>query len=343
MKVCLLTCDARHSAFGDRIAPVVERLGDATIVTTGDNEWPGAVHIDELSGSFDAAVAIGWRPCLHVFRVDAEKYAYYVPAMQDAQLWHGDERRLLAALTYDLPLTLIAANRAIAKALEERAPGRQIVVVEPGIARAAASTPGAASAPGPLRVASAGPADEILARASEPVEAAGLDSADVLLALVPADTPLTHVPNAMFAGVVPIVTPFDGHDELVTDGENGIVVGFDDVPGTARALDTLARDRDLLARLREAALQRAASLPTPQDAAAALTVALEAAPPATDRPQRLLLNARAVAAPIAEERRLLEDALRSYEERIERLTAENERLTAETERRLLTRVRRKLS
>ena len=343
MKVCLLTCDARHSAFGERIAPVAECLGDATVVTTGDNEWPGAIHIDELDGSFDAAVAIGWRPCLHVFRVDAQKYAYYVPAMQDAQLWHGDERRLLAALTYDLPLTLIAANRAIANGLEERAPGREIVVVEPGIARdgVAASAPGTASAP--LRVASTGPADEILARASAPVEAAELASADVLLELAPADTPLTQAPQAMLAGVVPIVTPFDGHDELITDGESGIVVGFDDVPGTARALDTLARDRELLARLRAGALQRADSIPTPDDAAAALLAALEAAPPATERPQRLLLNALAVAEPLGAERRALEQALRNYEERIAELTAENARLTATSPRRLLGRVRRKLS
>jgi hypothetical protein len=339
MRVCLLTCNPRHSAAGDRIAAVAERLGDATIVTTRGVEWPGAVHIDALTGTFDAAVAIGWQACLHVFRPSAEAYAYYVPALQDALLWHGDERRLLAALTYDLPLTLVAPNRAIARALEERAPGRRVVVVEPGIPRPSAerghrvrpSVPerGHRVTPSvPLRVASTGAAEAILARASEPVEAADIGSADVLLELSPAAAPLTAAPRAMLAGVVPIVTPVDGHDELIADGENGVVVGFDDVPGTARVLDTLARDRDLLAELRAGALARAEALPTLDDEAAALRDALTAAAPPGDWPARLLLNARAVAEPIAQERRALDNVLREQEQRIEQLTAESEALRA---------------
>jgi hypothetical protein len=343
MKVCLLTCNDRHSAGGERIASLAQRAGDVTIVVTGTADWPGATHIDELSGSFDAALAIGWQTCLHVFRADAKRYAYYVPAMQDALLWHGDERRMLAALTYDLPLTLIAPSQALAKALEERAPGREVVVVEPGFERGETASP---SAGGPLRVASAGPADEVFARASEPIEAAELAAAEVLLELAAADAPLTQAPQAMLAGVVPVVTPSDGHDELIADGESGLVVGFDDVPGAARALDTLARDRDLLARLREGALQRAKSLPTPDDEAKALLSALKHAGSPDDWPARLLLNARAAAEPIAEERRALDVALRNYEERIERLTADNEKLRAEIHelnQSLLARVRRRIS
>lgn len=138
MRVCLLTSDPRHSTAGERIAALAERLDDATVAITGTADWPGATHIDELTGSFDAAAAFGWQACLHVFRVEAKAHAYVVPAIEDALMWHGDERRLLAALTYDLPLTLIAPNRAVAKALEDRAPGRLIVVVEPGIPRPSA-------------------------------------------------------------------------------------------------------------------------------------------------------------------------------------------------------------
>jgi hypothetical protein len=344
----VLTCNDRYSGAGERIAALAERTGDVTVATTGTVAWPGAVHVDELSGTFDAAIAGGWQACLHVFRPDAKTYAYYVPAMQDALLWHGDERRLLAALTYDLPLTLIAPSRALATSLEAHAPGRRLVVVEPGIARdgVASSSTAASEAGGRLRVASATPADEVLARASAPVEPAELDAADVLLELVPTDSPLVDSPRAMLAGVVPVVTPAAGHDELVTDGENAIVVEFDDVPGTARVLDTLARDRDLLARLAAAARARGERLPTLDDEAAALIAALDAAPPAWDRPQRLLLNARAVAEPIAQERRALDVALREYEQRIEQLSADNERLVAELEelrRRPLARLRRKLA
>jgi hypothetical protein len=329
MRVCLITCNPRHSAAGDRIAAVAEHLEDATIVTTRTGDWPGATHIDELSGSFDAAVAIGWQACLHVFRPNAQKYAYYVPAMQDALLWHGDERRLLATLTYDLPLTLIAPSRAVAKALEDRSPGRRIVVVEPGVARdAGGALPAASPHEGPLRIA--GAPSEVLERMSEPATAS--DEADVLVELNAADQPLAQAPLAMLAGVVPVVTPVDGHDELITDGQDGIVVGFDDVPGTARALDTLAADRDLLATLRDGALERARRFPTLGDEAAALVSALEPATAPDGWPARLLLNARAAAEPIAQERRALDQVLRDQEQRVLGLAADNERLTLELER-----------
>src|SRR4051794_30752532 len=146
-----------------------------------------------------------------------------------------------------------------ATAFGDRTAGRRIVLVEPAFARApapaaSAREPAPAAASAALRVASAAPAGEVLARVAEPIEPADLASADVLLELNAADLPLEQAPLAMLAGVVPIVTPVDGHEELITDSENGLVVGFDDVPGTARALDTLARDRDLLARLRVGAL-----------------------------------------------------------------------------------------
>jgi glycosyltransferase involved in cell wall biosynthesis len=334
MRVCLLTSDARHSTAGERVAALAERLDDATVAVTGSAEWPGATHIDEQSGSFDAVAAFGWQACLHVFRVDAKAHAYVVPALEDALMWHGDERRLLAALTYDLPLTLIAPNSAVARALEDRAPGRRIVVVEPGIPRPSAERGHGVrpSVPAPLRVASATSGDEILGRMSEPVEPAAIASADVLLELPPPDAPLVHAPSAMLAGVVPVVTPVGGHGALITDGENGIVVGFDDVPGIARLLDTLARDRELLASLREGALRRAESLPTLDDEAAGLREALTD-PALTDAwPARLLLNARAAAEPIAQERRALDEVLREQERRILELNAENERLTITLER-----------
>jgi hypothetical protein len=334
MSVCLLTSDARHSAPGERIAALAEAMRAPVVVSTGRDVWPEGVHVDELDRKFDTAIAFGWRACLHVFRVEAKSYAYRVPALEEAQLWHGDERRLLAALTYDLPLVLIAPNAAVAKALEERGPGRSIVIVAPGIERdesgagPGSDAGGGADADGAaLRVASTGPADEILARASEPIERADLDAADVLVEIAAADAPLDLAPQAMLRGVVPVVTPVD--DDLVEDGETGIVVGFDDVPGAARALDTLARDRDLLRRLSDNARERAERLPTIEAEAKALVKA--AGKIDSGWPARLLLNARAVAEPIAEERRALDNALRSYDERIAALGAENEALRAQVD------------
>src|SRR4051812_41664411 len=104
MKVCLLTSDGRHTAVGERIAALADELADVTVVVTGSAEWDGATHVDELTRTFDAAVAFGWEACLHVFRIDAPKYAYVGPRLDDVDLWRGDEKRMLVAVTYDLPL-----------------------------------------------------------------------------------------------------------------------------------------------------------------------------------------------------------------------------------------------
>lgn len=67
--------------------------------------------------------------------------------------------------------------------------------------------------------------------------------------------------EAFHKGATVVTTAVTGHDEYVRHLENGLVVGWDDIPGTARALDLLARDRDLLHSLRTAALQTAREWP----------------------------------------------------------------------------------
>jgi hypothetical protein len=91
------------------------------------------------------------------------------------------------------------------------------------------------------------------------------------------------------------VTPHTGHDEYVRHRENGLVVGFDDVGAAASALDSLARDRALLARLSRGALQTAADWPSAEDSTAALAAALRelaAAPPPELAPAMAALAAR---------------------------------------------------
>ena len=63
-------------------------------------------------------------------------------------------------------------------------------------------------------------------------------------------------------GATCVTTPVTGFDEYVDHGWNGLVVGWDDPHGTARALDLLARDRALLQRLRDNALATARAWPS---------------------------------------------------------------------------------
>ena len=67
--------------------------------------------------------------------------------------------------------------------------------------------------------------------------------------------------EAFHLGVPCVITPYGGHSDYVEHGENGLVVGFDDIPATARWLDALARDRELLGRLGEAAGRTAEAWP----------------------------------------------------------------------------------
>ena len=342
MSVALLTSDERHSPRGERVAALAERLDRAAVVTT-----TGDPQIDEVTGRFDAAVAFGWRACLHLGRLDARAYAYVVPALEDALLWHGDERRLLATLTYDLPgVTLISESDAVADELRARAPDAEIVTVPRGYDKESL-TPGDRSDDRPLRVLVAGDASEVLARTQQPVDAQPLSSAarpdayrraDVVLELSPAEQPLDAAPEAMHTGCVPVVTPVRGHSDFVEDGQSGVVVAFDDVPGTARTLDLLARDRGRLAELRAGALARAAQLPSLDDAAKRFQRALDGLPRDGRPPQRLLLNAVAALEGVASERRKLEQVLRDQEQEIQRL--QRQAATPPLMSRLLSRVRR---
>jgi O-antigen biosynthesis protein len=81
--------------------------------------------------------------------------------------------------------------------------------------------------------------------------------------------------EALHTGTPVITTPYTGHDALVQDGQNGLVVEFDDGVGTAAALDLLARDGDLLARLGARAAESVRDWPSADETARRFEAALE--------------------------------------------------------------------
>jgi O-antigen biosynthesis protein len=90
---------------------------------------------------------------------------------------------------------------------------------------------------------------------------------DVLLKLSRVESLGLAPIEAFHVGVPAVVAPYTGHEEYLEHGRNGLVVGFDDVPGTARALDSLARDRERLRELSQGALLTAAGWPAADEAA----------------------------------------------------------------------------
>ena len=99
-------------------------------------------------------------------------------------------------------------------------------------------------------------------------------------------------------GATCVVTPVTGHDEYVEHGWNGLLTDWDDLRGTARQLDLLARDRELLHFLRTNALETARAWPSWEQSSEFMAAALLAHPPRAGRrrptppPARMLADLR---------------------------------------------------
>ena len=163
------------------------------------------------------------------------------------------------------------------------------------------------------------------------------------------------------SGLPCVVTPYTGSEAYARHGENAMVVGFDDVPGTAATLDALARRRSLLAELGEGALATAAEWPSVEQATAELHGALDgdprrgaarvrraAAPPDAraghrDRPRTHRSAARRAREALTEAEALVRELSASRDEcgeMLEAKTAELARIRASAPYRLGSAVRR---
>jgi hypothetical protein len=98
-------------------------------------------------------------------------------------------------------------------------------------------------------------------------------------------------------GATCVVTPVTGHEEYIEHGVNGLLTDWGDLRGTARQLDLLARDRELLHFLRSNALQTARAWPSweqtsPLMAQALLGIRDDPPPTATASTARMLADLR---------------------------------------------------
>jgi hypothetical protein len=155
---------------------------------------------------------------------------------------------------------------------------------------------------------------------------------DVLLKLSRFEGFGLPVLEALHTGTPVITTPYTGHDALVDDWVNGLVVDFDDQAGTAAALDLLAGDRDLLARLGTGAVESMRGWPSSDDTAerfeAALERLLERGPAPPDAALDGLMKRRLATTALAREAFRRERAYRHEYEQMKR-SAAHERSVAE--------------
>ena len=261
---------------------------------------------------YDVVVATWWETVGPALELPARRHAYFIQSLEDRFYRPHEAQRLAAALTHDLPLHVITEARWIAETLEALTPPRRCLLVRNGIAKDVFQTPAPPPVRGgdPLRILVEGNpdvwfkgvpealeatramraprhvttvtphgrrlegVDEALGPRSQRELAAAYADADVVLKLSRVEGMFGPPLEGFHMGATCVVTAVTGHEEFVVHGENGLVVDWDDVRGTSRALDLLARDQALLHRVRWGALATAKGWPSWEQQGTVMAAAL---------------------------------------------------------------------
>jgi glycosyltransferase involved in cell wall biosynthesis len=269
---------------------------------------------DARAQPWDVAVATWWETTAELFHLDAARHVYFIQLLEDSTYPAGSPERLAAAMTTGLPVRFITEARWLAEIIEDLQRGTRVLYVRNGIPKEVFRSPShlrPARPDEPLRVVIEGARDYVAKGVEDALAAVALMRERAHVTWVsphPAeppegvDTVLTGLSHAAMAellaeqhvilklsraegmygppleafhmGATVVTTAVTGHDEYVAHGVNGLVVGWDDHHGTARALDLLARDRRLLHELRSGALATARAWPDWEQASRWMALAL---------------------------------------------------------------------
>jgi hypothetical protein len=284
----------------------------------------------------DVAVATWWPTTEALWDVAARRRVVLLQSLDQRYYRDDEPAdRLGAAAVLDLPVGFVAVSDHLARVVEAWRGETDVVrVVSPGIDKDVFAAAPARAGGGPLRVLVEGHAGMWFKGVAEAVAAVrrmrapatvtvvgaepsaatdlGADSVrgglspremaavyaehDVLLKLSRFEGLGLPVLEALHVGRPVVTTPVGGAAGIVEHGVNGFVVGFDDEPGTVEALDRLAGDPELRARLGAGARATAARWPSAAEGAtafaAALASLLDADPPDPDAALRRLARAR---------------------------------------------------
>lgn len=260
--------------------------------------------VGEARGRYDVAIATWWETVPALWQLDAARRAVLLQSFEQ-RFYDRDApfERLSAECTLAMGLDFIAIAPWMRDLLSQLRDCLRCWVVPPGVDKELFTAAREVRRDGPLRVliegqpslpfkgvddavaavramrepahstlvaldaAAAGdvPVDRVVTGLGPDAMAALYLESDVLLKLSRVEGLGLAPVEGFHSGLPCVVTPFTGHGEYAAHGENALVVGFDDPEGTATALDLLARDRDLLARLSAGASATSGGWPSQED------------------------------------------------------------------------------
>lgn len=275
---------------------------------------PVSALADACDHAFDVAIATWWTTASALFEVRAARRVIFLQSFENRFYREDDHvERFAAEVALCLPVDFIVVAPWMRELLAELRPGAGCLVVRNGIDKAVYRPRKTGSGEGPLRVLVEGQRElwfkavpeaaravemmqsraevTLVEHTSSPAPEPGFDTVvgglspgemaelyganDVLLKLSRVESLALPPVEAMHVGLPSVVTPYTGHEEYLAHGENGFVVGYDDLEGTAAVLDLLAGDRALLARLSDGALRTARDWPGDDHSTTAFADALE--------------------------------------------------------------------
>jgi hypothetical protein len=136
-------------ADGDAAAEHAPRLAAHHAVTIAlcDERPPGAVKPrpgqprvvaleTALADRYDIVIAFDWTAAVHLFSFDSGRHAYYVEAFAHEQTHGAHAQRIVAHLSYDLPVDFLTGAPWVARALAQSRPDARQIAVTRGVARA---------------------------------------------------------------------------------------------------------------------------------------------------------------------------------------------------------------
>jgi hypothetical protein len=157
---------AELSADHDVVVALTERAlaGPATLGAAS------VVAIADVSGSFDIALATSWQATVHLFGVEAARYAELVGALEFEALGAWQAERLAAVIALDLPVDFVATDPGVRSALQALRPDARVLLGRLPMAVAATAAVAVVQDGSPVPAMLAGSVPIVVAANAGPVE-----------------------------------------------------------------------------------------------------------------------------------------------------------------------------